>query len=188
VIENVRVENSGFGIAVGSAARVMINGSVISGNTGPGIEAEGPFAAVDKRELQVEHIRAQGWPLATVVSPTATIGIGSTIGAGTFVGHHCHVGPLARIGQCCILNTGCIVEHDREVGDYTHVSVNATLAGNCRLGRFVFLGAGATVIDNCSIGDDMTRGAGSVVTQSLSVRGTYAGVPARLLRDNRHAP
>jgi UDP-N-acetylbacillosamine N-acetyltransferase len=134
-----------------------------------------------KRELQVEHIRSRGWPLATIVSPTATIGIGSTIGAGTFVGHHCHVGPLARIGQSCILNTSCIVEHDCEVGDYTHVSVNATLAGNCRLGRFVFLGAGATVIHNCSIGDETTCGAGSVVTQSLSVRGTYVGVPARRL-------
>jgi hypothetical protein len=52
VIENVRVENSNFGIAVGSAARVMINRSVISGNTGPGIEAEGPFAAV---ELNVDR-------------------------------------------------------------------------------------------------------------------------------------
>ena len=79
-----------------------------------------------KRQLQTEHIQARGWPLATIVSPTATVGIGAAIAAGTFIGHHCHVGPMARIGQSCILNTGCIVEHDCVVGDFTHVSVNAT--------------------------------------------------------------
>jgi UDP-N-acetylbacillosamine N-acetyltransferase len=133
------------------------------------------------RMAQTEQIRARRWPLATIVSPTATIGIASSIGAGTFVGHHCHVGPRSRIGEFCILNTGCIVEHDCEIGDYTHVSINATLAGRCRLGRFVFIGAGATVIHNCSIGDETICGAGSIVTQSISVSGTYVGVPARLL-------
>jgi hypothetical protein len=68
VIENVRVENSNFGVAVGSAARVMINGSVISGNTGPGIEAEGPFAAV---ELNVDR------------SVSSNNGIGISNGGGT---------------------------------------------------------------------------------------------------------
>ena len=57
VIDAVRVENSNFGIAVGSAARVMINRSVFSGNTGPGIEAEGPFAAV---EMNVDRSVSSG--------------------------------------------------------------------------------------------------------------------------------
>jgi UDP-N-acetylbacillosamine N-acetyltransferase len=134
-----------------------------------------------KRQAQVEHIEAQGWPLATIISPTATVGIGAMIAAGTFVGHHCHVGPMARIGQSCILNTGCIVEHDCVVGDFTHVSVNATLAGRSRLGSFVFLGAGSTVIDRCSVPDGTVCGAGTVVTRSLAVSGTYVGVPARLV-------
>ena len=135
-----------------------------------------------KRQAQTEHIRAQGWPLATIIAPTATVGIGATIAAGTFVGHHCHVGPMARIGQSCILNTGCIVEHDCVVGDYTHVSVNATLAGRSQLGSFVFLGTGSTVIDKCSVSDGTVCGAGTVVTQSLAVSGTYVGVPARLVK------
>jgi len=47
VLENVRVENSNFGTSIGSAARVMINRSVFTGNTSAGIEAEGPFSAVE---------------------------------------------------------------------------------------------------------------------------------------------
>src|SRR6266550_3029789 len=45
VLDNVRVENCNFGVAVGSAARVMINRSVFSGNVSSGIEAEGITAA-----------------------------------------------------------------------------------------------------------------------------------------------
>nr|WP_166354517.1 hypothetical protein [Bradyrhizobium barranii] len=93
-----------------------------------------------------------------------------------------HVGPRATIGQSCILNTGCIVEHDCVVGDFSHVSVNATLAGRSRLGSFVFLGAGATIIGRCSVPDGTVCGAGAVVTRSLAVSGTYVGVPARLAK------
>lgn len=135
-----------------------------------------------KRSAQLEHIHAQGWPLATIISPTATVGVGATIGAGTFLGHHSHVGPRATIGQSCILNTGCIVEHDCVVGDFSHVSVNATLARRSRLGSFVFLGAGATIIGRCSVPDGTVCGAGAVVTRSLAVSGTYVGVPARLAK------
>jgi len=139
-----------------------------------------------KRQAQVDQILALGWPLATVISPTATVGVGATIGKGTFLGHHCHVGPLARIGQSCILNTGCIVEHDCEVGDYTHVSVNATLAGSSQLGSFVFLGTGSTVIDKCSVPDGTVCGAATLVTGSLAVSGAYVGAPARLIKPRSH--
>jgi len=40
-LDNVRVQNSNFGVAVGGSTRIMINRSVFSGNTQAGIEAEG---------------------------------------------------------------------------------------------------------------------------------------------------
>jgi hypothetical protein len=46
VLDNVRVENANFGIAIGNNGRAMINRSVFAGNTQAGIEAEGPLAAV----------------------------------------------------------------------------------------------------------------------------------------------
>jgi len=131
------------------------------------------------RARQIASIREAGWPLATLVAPTASIGAGSVIGEGSFVAHHAHVGPLARIGSGAIINTGAIVEHDCVVGDYVHVSVNATAAGRVRLGDFVFLGAGATVIDGGQVDRDITVGAGGVVVRHLEVPGTYVGVPAR---------
>jgi len=130
------------------------------------------------RAQQIRSIQDSGWPLATLVAPTASIGAGASIGPGTVVAHHAHVGPLAKVGTGVIVNTGAIVEHDCIIGDFVHVSVNATAAGRARLGDFVFLGAGATVIDGSSVGREITVGAGAVVVRPLEISGTYVGVPA----------
>lgn len=132
-----------------------------------------------RRWAQVEAISKTGWPLATLIAPTASIGAGAQVGAGSFIAHHAHIGPLATVGQGTIINTGAVVEHDCKVGDFVHVSVNATLAGRSRLGDFVFLCTGATVIDGVAVGRDITIGAGGVVIESLEMPGTYVGVPVR---------
>jgi UDP-N-acetylbacillosamine N-acetyltransferase len=134
-----------------------------------------------QRQQQIQDILDAGWTLETLISPCATISVGSTIAPGCFIAHHAHIGPMATIGQGCIINTGAVVEHDCTVGDYTHVSVNSTVAGRSKLGDFVFLGTGATVIDSVTIGDEITIGAGGVVIRALSQPGTYVGVPVRSL-------
>lgn len=121
-------------------------------------------------------------PIATLISPAATIGTLAEIGEGTLVAHHAHVGPAARIGRGVIVNTGAIIEHECEVKDFSHISVNATVAGRARIGSNVFVGAGATVIDGISICDDVIIGAGATVTDNIDVAGTYVGTPARPIR------
>ena len=133
------------------------------------------------RHGQVADIIGRSWPLATLISPTATIGREAIISAGCFIGHHAHIGPYSTVGTASIINTGAVVDHECQIGDYTNVSVNSTVAGRCRLGSFVFLGTGATVIDQVSLADSTTVGAGGVVIESLDTPGTYAGVPARLI-------
>jgi UDP-N-acetylbacillosamine N-acetyltransferase len=140
------------------------------------------FAASGNNQIrfnQVAAILGRSWPLATLISPTATIGSEAIISAGCFIGHQAHIGPLSSVGTACIINTGAVVDHECKIGDYTHVSVNSTVAGRCRLGSFVFLGAGAAVIDNVCIADSITVGAGGVVINPLVEPGTYVGAPAR---------
>jgi hypothetical protein len=45
VLDNVRVFNANYGVAAGNSVRLMINNSVLSGNTAGGLEVEGPLAA-----------------------------------------------------------------------------------------------------------------------------------------------
>ncbi|MBO3276224.1 acetyltransferase [Pseudomonas schmalbachii] len=131
-----------------------------------------------KRQSQCEEIWSLGLALATLISPAATTGPDCTVCEGSFVGHHAHVGPATRIGVGCIVNTAAVVEHECTVGDYSHISVNSTMAGRSSLGRLCMLGAGAILIDGISVGDEVTIGAGGVVHRSISLPGTYVGVPA----------
>lgn len=145
----------------------------------PGWQAFSAAGDNGRRQEQCEYVKVQGWPLATLIAPSATLGVGSEVGAGCLVAHQAHVGPMATLGVGCIINTGAVVEHECSIGDFTHISVNATIAGRSRVGRLAMVGAGATVIDGVSVGDHITIGAGAVVHRSLSEPGTYVGIPIR---------
>jgi len=132
-----------------------------------------------RRQQQYELIKACGWPIATLIAPSATIGVNSKIEEGCLIAHQAHVGPMATVGVGSIINTGSIVDHESSIGDFTHVSVNATIAGRSRIGSFVIVGAGATVIDGVEVSDHVAIGAGAVVNRSLEQQGIYVGVPAR---------
>ncbi len=142
------------------------------------VEAFAASGNNQQRSSQHQSILRSGMQPVCLVSPLATIGVGSVIRPGCFVGHHAHIGPMTSIGHACIINTGAMVEHEARVGDYSHVSVNSTLAGRSRLGSFSMLGAGATMIDGVSVTDEVTIGAGAVVIASIELSGTYVGVPA----------
>lgn len=132
-----------------------------------------------ERKNQCTVIEQLGLSLVSLVAPSASIGVGSYISDGCFIGHHVHIGPMVSIGRACIINTGAIVEHESSVGDYSHISVNSTIAGRSKIGALSMLGAGATIIDGLSVCDNVVIGAGAVLVSSISVPGTYIGVPAR---------
>lgn len=143
-----------------------------------------PCAGDNRRRLElIRHLKEAGLPIATVISPSATIGPGAVVSAGCFVGHHAHVGPLAQLGAGCIVNTAAVIEHDCELGECCHVSVHSTVAGNSKLGHCVFIGAGAVIIDNISVAGNVIVGAGGVVVAAIERPGTYVGVPVRRVSD-----
>ena len=138
------------------------------------------------RREQCEAIESRGLSLISLVSPIASVGVGSEISSGCFVGHHAHIGPLAKIGKACIVNTSAVVEHESRVGDYSHVSVNSSISGRSSLGSFSMLGAGGIIIDGISVADHVVVGAGAVVVASIGYPGTYIGVPARNIKNNKN--
>lgn len=136
-----------------------------------------------QRHSQIIQSLKDGWRLATLIAPSATIGIRTKISLGCFVGNHAHIGPMTKIGIGCIINTGAIVEHECILGDCVHISVNATVAGRVKISDFVFAGASSVVIDRIEVGSNITIGAGGVVTSSLTRSGTYVGVPVKRIEN-----
>lgn len=135
-----------------------------------------------QRKLQVAMAETNGWPLTSLIAATASLGTGSQIAPGTFIAHHAHVGPMATVGIGCILNTGCIIEHECVIGEYTHISINATIAGRSSVGNLCTIFAGAVVIDSVNVLDNVTVGAGGIVTRDINSAGLYTGIPAKFVR------
>lgn len=133
------------------------------------------------RQAQTKLIQQQGWQLVSLIAPSATIGVGCRLEDAVFVGQQAHIGPMAKVGRGSIVNSGAVLEHECSLGEWAHVSVNATMAGRSCLGNFSMLGAGATVIDGLVVASNVTIGAGAVVNQSIELSGTYVGVPIRKL-------
>ena len=132
-----------------------------------------------QRKVQMERAESLAWPLAILISPTATIGIGSVIAPGTFIAHHAHIGPKVTIGTGCIINTGAIVEHDCRIGSYSHIAIGATVGGSSNVGEGCSVFAGATIIDSVQICNNVTLGGGAVVIHDIQEAGVYVGVPAK---------
>lgn len=137
------------------------------------------IGSAEARGRIMDSLNSIGARLATLVHPSAVIGLGVTIGAGSAVIAGAVINPMAKIGRGCIINTHASVDHDCEIGDLAHIAPGATVAGETRIGARTWVGAGATVINGVSISADCTIGAGAVVIKDITEVGTYVGVPAK---------
>lgn len=118
----------------------------------------------------------------TLIHPRAVVGSFTQVGIGTVVMAGAIINACAKIGKHCIINSGAIVEHDNILEDYVHISPNAALGGTVYVGEATHIGIGATVRNNISICKECLIGAGATVVKNIEESGTYAGVPASVLK------
>jgi sugar O-acyltransferase (sialic acid O-acetyltransferase NeuD family) len=121
-------------------------------------------------------------PLASVIHPGAAVSAHAVVEEGCFIAAQAVLAPSARLARGTILKHGGVVDHDVQVGAFSHVAPRAALGGGVRVGQRVLVGAGANVLPGLRIADAVVIGAGAVVLGDLAEPGTYAGVPARRVR------
>jgi sugar O-acyltransferase (sialic acid O-acetyltransferase NeuD family) len=146
-------------------------------------QAEMIHVAIGDADARRSEAQAVGLHrLATVAHPRACASPHARVGSGCLLAAQSVVGPGARLGLCVIVNHGAVVDHDCDVGDFSHVAPAATLGGRVRVGAAVLIGAGASVLPGLSICSGAVIGAGSVVHRDVTRPGVYAGVPARRIK------
>lgn len=136
----------------------------------------------DVREKFLKDLEKCGKNIPVLVHPGAIVAENVKIGKGTVIVAGAVVNPCAVIGNGCIINTCASVDHDCIVADCVHISIGAHVAGTVSIGERTWIGAGATVSNNVSICKDTMIGAGAVVVKDICEKGTYVGVPARMMR------
>lgn len=147
-------------------------------------ELDGPFfvavGSAGARRRITEMISDR--ELAVLIHPQAAVSRRAKIGPGSIVMACAAVNPGARLGTGCIVNTCASVDHDCVIGDFCHIAVGAHICGTVTIGPDTWVGAGAVVINNVDICGGCMIGAGAAVVRGITLPGTYAGVPARLIK------
>ena len=139
------------------------------------------FVAVGDNKVRSKLFEQLGEKdIATLVHPSAIIGLDVLIACGTVLMANTVVNSGTRIGECCIINTAATVDHDCNVGDFVHLSPGVSVAGNVRIGKYSWIGIGSTIINSIEIADNVMVGGGACVSKGIVESGLFVGVPARL--------
>lgn len=123
--------------------------------------------------------RFAGRTPATLVHPSAGIGVASVLGPGAIVCGGVQVSTNVRLGAHVHLNPNATIGHDAVVGDYVSVNPAATISGDCEIRADVLVGAGAVVLQGLTVGTDAVVGAAACVVRDVPAGTTVKGVPAR---------
>ena len=171
------------------AKRRVLDVDVIGGDTILSqLYAEGishAFVAIGdnaRRASVGNEICKLGFKLATLISPTATIALGTVLGAGVAIMDGVVIQPDALIGESSIINTKASVDHDCIIERDVHIAPGCTLAGGVHVESLAFLGAGTVAIPGVRIGSGSVIGAGAVITGDIPSGVIAVGVPARVVR------
>ena len=113
------------------------------------------------------------------VGPFVEIQGNTQIGKGTKIQSHTFICEYVTIGEGCFIGHGVMFAND--LFRDGKPDPNRENWGRITIGDGVSIGSGATILA-VSICDGCVIGAGSVVTKSITLKGVYAGNPARLLR------
>ena len=146
------------------------------------------IAAVGNSDLRLklfQDLRQLGFETPNIVHPSAIVSRGAFLGNGVFVAAGAIINTGARIDDAVIVNTGARIDHDCEIGAGSHIAPGVTLSGSVVVGRQSWLGTGCSVRQGVRIGEGVMVGVGAAVVSDLADCLTYAGVPARVLKNAR---
>lgn len=121
-------------------------------------------------------------PYATIISPSAKIGIDVKIGEGVYIGENTIIGDRTIIDNNVFIHGGTTIAHDNEIGEHTYFSGRINTAGFCRIGKRCFVGICAIFSEHISISDDVWIGLGCIVARDIKEAGKYMSPSAKLYK------
>lgn len=131
------------------------------------------------RQKAADLIKSKDKSILNVLHPGISLSKLVKIGFGNFFARNVSVPLLVTIGNNCILNTGCIIEHECIIGNSVHIGPGAVLSGNVKVGDLSFIGANAVIKQGVTIGKNVVIGAGAVVLNDIQDSSVIVGNPGR---------
>ncbi len=123
-------------------------------------------------------IERKGGRFATLIHPTALVGLHVEIGAGSIICPFTQLSCDIRLGRHVTFGTHSSAAHDSVIGDFSQISGACQINGRAMLETGVFLGSHATILPDARVGEWSHVGAHSVVLKRVDPYEKVFGVPA----------
>ncbi len=114
-------------------------------------------------------------PAAPLKDPSAVVSPTATLGLGTQVFWHASVSPLCVLGEHVLVGHGAAIGHDSVLEDLVCVLPGARIGGDVVIGEGTTIGMGAVVLRGIRIGAQAHIGPGAVVTRPVAPGGAVVG-------------
>lgn len=138
--------------------------------------ALGSIKDTKQREKIYQKASAIGFQFPNIIDPSAILSNEVILGKGIFIGKRAVVNSGSTIDDMSIINTGAIIEHDCQIGKFSHIAISASVCGGCKIGDSTFVGANTTIIQGVKIGRNCIIGAGSIVLGNVPEKNTVIGI------------
>ena len=116
---------------------------------------------------------------ANAIHNTAFVDPTVSLMDGIFIAANASINPLTVIGTGAICNTGSIIDHECQLGEFAHIGPGAVLCGGVKIGNGSFIGANAVVKEGVIIGENVMIGAGATVIRNVEDNKTVVGNPQK---------
>lgn len=136
---------------------------------------------VHYKQKYVEIIKSKGGHFISLIHPSVSIGTNTSIGEGCIVRYHSSISCDITIGDFVTIMGFCIIGHDAEIGNYSHLGAHCFMGGFSRLEDSVVMHPGSRLLPHKTVKRNAIIGAGSVVLTNVKEATTVLGVPAKKL-------
>lgn len=119
--------------------------------------------------------KALGYPIASYISPLASILNDGRIGENCFIFEDNTIQPFATIGNNVTLWSGNHIGHHSTIKDHCFIASHVVISGGVEIGEQCFIGVNATLRDHIKIGERCVIGAGVLLLEDAEVEGVYIG-------------
>ncbi|MDM7322982.1 MAG: acetyltransferase [Gammaproteobacteria bacterium] len=122
------------------------------------------------RAALYHRVRDLGLDTPALIHPSAILARDVHTESGVQIMAGAVIQPGSMIGEDALLNTGCRVDHDCQIGAHAHLAPGAILCGGVRVGEGAFIGAGAVLLPGVQIGEGAQVAAGATVRRNIPPR------------------
>ena len=125
------------------------------------------------RTRLAQTAKAQGYKLASYISPRAFLWRNVEIGEHCFIFEDNTLQPFVKIGNNAVLWSGNHIGHHSVIRDNCFIASQVVISGFCEIGDNTFIGVNATLANNVTIGNDNWIGPNTVIMKNTEAGALY---------------